>query len=252
MPKTLLIALIALLLLSACVPAAAPTAPAAPQPTIAPADTVAPTDLPTATPEPTATIAPTDTPVPTPTPAPLAVALDPALPDDLRAAFAAAIGAASGDPALTVAAEGVSGDAALSLMIESDDGVTLAERFYAAVVPFDTVQDDVTFEELKARWAGGGGGPLYVTADSAMLNAIFGDGSGMEVAAEDLPATLRDDRTADRFDPVRNARSAATKYWRWTAQTFWQTRSTRRPTRCGSASRSQARRRKPSPRRWRR
>ena len=208
MPKTLLIALIALFLLSACAPAAAPApAPTAPQPTIAPADTVAPADPPTATPEPTAAIAPTDTPAPTPTPAPLVVALDPALPDDLRAAFAATIGAAAGDPALTVAAEGVSGDAAVSLMIESDDGVTLAERFYVAVVPFDMVQDGITFEELKARWAGEGGGPLYVTADSAMLNAIFGDGRGAEVAAEDLPATLQGDRTAiglipfDMLDP---------------------------------------------------
>ena len=62
-----------------------------------------------------------------------------------------------------VAGEGENGTATVSLATEDADGITLAERFYAVVVPFDTVQDDVTLEELKARWAGEGDGPLYVT-----------------------------------------------------------------------------------------
>ncbi len=207
MPKILWIVLIAMLVLSACAPATLPPAPTAPEPTVAPANTIAPTVTPTAPPEPTATPAPTDTPVPTPTPAPLAVALDPALPDDLRAAFAAAGEAAPGAPALVVAGEGETGLATVGLTAGDSDGIALAERFYVAVVPFDTVQDDVSLEELKARWAGSGGGPLYVTADSAMLSAIFGEGKGAEVAAEELLATLQDDRTAiglipfDMLDP---------------------------------------------------
>src|SRR5690606_21527070 len=35
-------------------------------------------------------------------------------------------------------------------------GTHLAERFYAAVVPFDTVQDDTTLAALAARWRGEG------------------------------------------------------------------------------------------------
>jgi hypothetical protein len=100
MPKSLPAVLLALLILAACATPPAPTpVPALPAETPVPASA---TPAPTATPQPSATLAPTETPVPTPTPAPLAVALDPALPDDLRAAFAEALRGAN-DPPLAVA-----------------------------------------------------------------------------------------------------------------------------------------------------
>jgi poly-gamma-glutamate synthesis protein (capsule biosynthesis protein) len=176
MPKTLLTALLALILLAACVaPSVAPTpAPVAPTEPL-PAPTVMPsaTSAPSATPAPTATSVPTETPAPTPTPEPLAVALDPALPDELRAAFTQAIEASAGGALpLAVAADEEPGAAAVRLTADQPEGKTLAERFYAAVVPFATVRDDITLDELKARWAGTGSASsarhvIYIARSSA-------------------------------------------------------------------------------------
>jgi poly-gamma-glutamate synthesis protein (capsule biosynthesis protein) len=58
-----------------------------------------------------------------------------------------------------------------------------------------------------ARWAGGEGGPLYVTSNGAMLGSLLGEGGATEIAAEELLAALEADRTAlgvlpfDQLDP---------------------------------------------------
>ena len=213
MPKTFFAVLIAVLLLSACAPVATPPqAESTSAPTTVIIDpTVAPSAVATQMPEPTATPAPTETPIPTPTLAPMTVWLDPALPADLRTAFADAIATASGETAMIVTEQGEDAAATVRLIAGDAEGTLLAERFYAAVVPFDSVQDNITLEELKARWAGGGGGPLYTTPESAMLGAIFGEGAGTEIAAEELLAALQTDRTAvgiipfDALDPSYKA-----------------------------------------------
>jgi poly-gamma-glutamate synthesis protein (capsule biosynthesis protein) len=155
-------------------------------------------------PEPTPT--PEPTPIPTATPAPMTVALDSALPDDLRAAFVAAIEAAE-NPSLAVAGPDEVDAAVVRLSAGAMEGKLLAERFYAAVVPFDTVRDDITLDELKARWAGQGEGPLYVAGGGGLLSAVLGKGGGTAVTPEELLAALEADRTAvgvvpfDALDP---------------------------------------------------
>jgi poly-gamma-glutamate synthesis protein (capsule biosynthesis protein) len=74
----------------------------------------------------------------------------------------------------------------------------LAERYYAAVVPFDTVEDSITLDVIQARWRGGeaSSGPLYVAADVSLLESVFGEGGGTPIAAEELRAALEADRTA--------------------------------------------------------
>lgn len=43
----------------------------------------------------------------------------------------------------------------------------LVERYYAVVVPFDTLQDDISLADLRLRWQGLQAEPLYVTAEAA-------------------------------------------------------------------------------------
>jgi poly-gamma-glutamate synthesis protein (capsule biosynthesis protein) len=205
MPKTLLTVLFVALLVAGCAPAIAPTpAPAQPtQPPAAPTEpaaTAAP--APTATLAPTATPAPTETPAPTATPEPMTVWLDPALPADLRTAFTGAIEQSSGSALPLMVADDQQVDAAVvHVTAGPTDETVLAERFYAVVAPFDTVTDDITLDELKARWAGTGGAPLYVTSNGALLDAILGEGGGQEIAAEELRAALEADRTAVGIAP---------------------------------------------------
>ncbi len=212
----LLGALLAALLLVAGCSSSTPV-PAAPAVTDIPSAlpaTALPTLPPTAPPPPTSTPLPTPTPAPTATPAPLLVALPPALPAEFADPLKAAIEGAQ----VTVAGDGVR-PLALTGMLESArawvgpapldaPGTTLAERFYAVVVPFDTVADDIALEELKARWAGQGGGPLYASADASLLSVVLGDGSpAPEPAETDMLALLEGNRTAvgivpfDRLDP---------------------------------------------------
>ena len=69
-------------------------------------------------------------------------------------------------------------------------GQSLAQRVYAVVAPFATVRDDVTLDELKARWAGAGKGPLLIPQDSAAaLSTIFGSLNVGAVADADLRGT---------------------------------------------------------------
>ncbi len=70
----------------------------------------------------------------------------------------------------------------------------LYRRFLAPVVPFATVQDDVSLEELKLRWQGNGSGPLIVDADYTLeLEVIFGEEAAMSVlsvSSASLPSSL--------------------------------------------------------------
>ncbi len=84
----------------------------------------------------------------------------------------------------------------------------IAERFYAVVVPFATVADEVSLAEVQARWQGAGAGPLYVTEEAAEdLPAVLGQRAVEAVPADELLARLTDDPDAlgiipfDQLDP---------------------------------------------------
>lgn len=144
--------------------------------------------LPTATPTalpPTVLLAPTATPTslpPTATPSPLPItwALAPGLPQTdavaVRMALeqAGAVATDGGARPLQQAASVTQANVRISLAPLAAVAQPMAERFYAVVVPFATVMDDVALAEVQARWQGQGGGPLYAT----------------QGAAEDLPVIL--------------------------------------------------------------
>lgn len=86
----------------------------------------------------------------------------------------------------------------------------LAERFYAVVVPFPTITDDITLDELRERWTGGANrGGLYVTPEAADdLSAVLGSSRNAEIVpAEEMLARLEAAPQAigilpfDRLDP---------------------------------------------------
>ena len=195
------------LLLAACGRSAQPTA----------------TPMPTATPPPPATATPLPTPLPptavpptaTPAPVPLTWALAPGLPAPYAQAIVTAL--AQGIP---VTADG----GARSLQrVEQAEGAgvligfaplasaqnPIAVRFYAVVVPFATVTDDVTLADLQARWQGTGAGPLYATsAAAADLIPVLGARASSDVVEPDqLLARLAAEPNAlgilpfDQLDP---------------------------------------------------
>ena len=71
---------------------------------------------------------------------------------------------------------GSDADATIRLMPLSPVGsAAIYTRFYAPVVAFATVTDDIPLEELAARWQGDGEGPLVVSREyEAELSAILG------------------------------------------------------------------------------
>ncbi len=143
-----------------------------------------PTATPTALP-PTVQLSPTATPTPppptaTPSPPPIAWSLAPALPQADAATARTALeqaGAVTTDGGMRPLQQVVD-DAQASVRIGLAPlavvAQPIAERFYAVVVPFATVTDDIALAEVQARWQGQGGGPLYATRE----------------AAEDLPVIL--------------------------------------------------------------
>ncbi len=67
----------------------------------------------------------------------------------------------------------------------------LIQRFFAVVAPFATVQDDISLEELQARWMGENGNGIYVTEEVAELLApILGPIQGMVISQEQMLTAL--------------------------------------------------------------
>ncbi|MBV7330389.1 CapA family protein [Chloroflexi bacterium TSY] len=52
-------------------------------------------------------------------------------------------------------------------VLQTAKAYPLVERYYAVVVPFDTVQDDIALADLRLRWQGLKAEPLYVTTEAA-------------------------------------------------------------------------------------
>ena len=82
------------------------------------------------------------------------------------------------------------------------------ERFYAVVVPFATVTDDVSLREVQQRWQGFGNGPLLVTEEAAAtLQSLWGAPVGTPITEASLLGALTAQPEAlgliafDRLDP---------------------------------------------------
>ena len=162
---------------------------------------------PSATPPPTS--APTATPPPTPTPEPLVAYLSPDVPADVadvarQGLEAWAVEPAGGAPRAiqwTDAAEGAAISIELAPLAAADPAVTIAERYYAVVAPFDTLADDVSHNDLLQRWVGlSSVGILYVTPESEgpLRTLLDGEVHGAEV----VPADEMLDRLLERRDAI--------------------------------------------------
>lgn len=143
------------------------------------------------------------TPAPTPTPivlqGPLTVALAPGLPEELSVPLLNALNqvdqveAANGPQPVRVLDEADNA----STLIEAVDARlaehVLAERVFAVVVPFATVTDDVSLEELQLRWQGMDERPILAdSATTQLLTAVLGPGAGVTVDQSDLLAQLEE------------------------------------------------------------
>ncbi|MGI6368686.1 MAG: CapA family protein [Anaerolineae bacterium] len=186
-----------------------------PTPAASPEATAVPTV--TNTPAPTATPAPTDTPEPTATPTPAYETLTIRIPQSLSI-----LGASLEQDTASLNLEGqglmleptTAEPSDLSLVVQTgapveSPGYGFGWRYYAAVVPFDTVNDALLPEELETRWSEAQPGPLVVDqATAALLAAAWGEGQPQVVEMDQLLATLQADDTAvgllpfDALDPT--------------------------------------------------
>lgn len=113
---------------------------------------------------------------------PLTVALSPALPEKYAVKLVPlllqldALETAAGSQPLELLDQADVADVTFELVALSQAaGTPLVARFYAAVVPFDTVQDDTTLAALAARWRGEGEGVLVAPVEHmAELAPLFG------------------------------------------------------------------------------
>jgi hypothetical protein len=146
-------------------------------------------------------------------PLPLVVALSPDLPQDISTKLRTALeqidtlSIAGRRRPIAVLEKAEGGDIRVGLGASGAPGELLAERFYAAVAPFDTVTDGIALAEIQARWQGKGSAPLYATEDSPFLRAILGPSAAAVITPTALLATLQKDPEAigilpfDQLDP---------------------------------------------------
>jgi Bacterial capsule synthesis protein PGA_cap len=194
-------------------PVLVPTQKVQSEPTVAPADSSASTVVPTAHPTSIPTTTETVKPSPTPVPLPLVIALSPDLPKDMSAALRIVLeqidtlSIADQKRPIAVVERADGGDTRIDLGSAGAPGDMLAERFYAAVAPFDTVTDSVSLAEIQARWTAKGSAPLYVSEDSPFLRAVLGPSAAAVITPTVLLATLQQDPKAigilpfDQLDP---------------------------------------------------
>lgn len=150
----------------------------------------------------------------TPAPAPVVWALDPGLPERYAIPLLTALSQLATAPVkvarrpLQMAELVESASARLKLVSLAATPDPIAERFYAVVVPFATVADEVSLTEIRSRWQGAGAGPLYVTEEAADdLPAVLGRSAAQVVPADELLARLIGEPNAlgiipfDQLDP---------------------------------------------------
>lgn len=158
----------------------------------------------TAAPQPTQPPRPTATPLPTPTPAPinlngpLTVALDNGLPEEWAGPLIATLNqireveAANGNFPVQLLDQTDNAQVVIEAGSWGDGEVSLAQRFFAVVAPFATVQDDITLEELQLRWRGQSeDGPLLASsATLEMLTPVLGSVHAVTIEPGNLLTAL--------------------------------------------------------------
>lgn len=224
MPKVsssvfLALALVLSGLLAACGPAANPAVtpgePASVEP--APNGDAVPAQDASSTPTPSSSFKPKATPrpspTPSPTPRPLALALSPGLPVEISATLRTALRQVGGTSfggqlgPLSIAEPGQEADLRIGVGPIGEPGETLLERYYAVVVPFDTVPDDISLKHMQAHWQGNAEGPLYLAGDPEMLVPALGEGSPTVIPLDKMLSAIEEHRQAigivpfDQIDP---------------------------------------------------
>ncbi len=167
---------------------------------------------------PTPTSLPT-LPAPTPTPeviaGPITVALHESVPMQWGATLLARLNqvdhveSASGVHALHVLDQPTTAQVLLDVRPYVAANAPLAERIFAVVMPFATIRDDVSFDEVRAAWQGmEGAATLYTTIESAaLLRPVLGAFVGVLTPQSELLAAIENDPGAlailpfDQLDP---------------------------------------------------
>lgn len=118
------------------------------------------------------------------------VYLAPNLPENYVSQFSEMF-AESARPRMQIVEQPTQAQVEVQLAAVNANSVRIMERFFAAVVPFATVTDDISLEELLQRWQGNGQGSLFVTQDAAnLLAAHWGPTAATVVAGDALQAAL--------------------------------------------------------------
>jgi poly-gamma-glutamate synthesis protein (capsule biosynthesis protein) len=130
---------------------------------------------------------------------PVTVGISPSVPEEWTAPLLAILNAtaelqtAGGPQPLTVLDQPDNAKAQLTLLPANEASYPLANRVLAAVAPFATIADDVTYADLWQRWRDPSAGPLFITDEAARwLVGIWGARAiGIEtVSAEEMAARL--------------------------------------------------------------
>lgn len=155
-----------------------------PTPLVTPGDPIA-TSIPEQSSTPT--ISP---PTETPSPTPWLVSAAPGVPEDIVTAARELVEGAGGRFAWSESGEGD-----VTLVLEG--GQPLARWIYAVAVPFATVEDGVSLDELRSNWeTGAGHQPVLTAQTSALLEIAWGPGRAEEVSPADLVGALWQQRPA--------------------------------------------------------
>ena len=182
--------LLALLAVACSSPASAPLAIIAPpgaEELLVPPGAAYPTSAPTTAPSPT----------PVRLNGPLTVALSAEMPEAYSAPLLAALAktdtlaASNGVYPVRVLDQAANANVVLQFAPWQFTHYPLAQRVYAVVLPFASLTDSITLEELALRWQGRGEGETLIThADTALLTTILGPSRARQVRSERLLAEL--------------------------------------------------------------
>ncbi|MFN2203435.1 MAG: CapA family protein [Caldilineaceae bacterium] len=162
------------------------------------------------------TLAPTSTPVSLNGPVTVAIATD--VPEEYATELLTqltkidSVKAANGEYPVQVLDVAANADTQIRFTSLAEAEFPLAERFFAAVTPFDTVADSVSLEELQTRWQGldselGNGEVLFAGFNPGVLDPILGPSKARQVNRAALLGELEGDRNAiailpfDQLDP---------------------------------------------------
>jgi hypothetical protein len=136
----------------------------------------------TATPTPRPSPTPRVTPTPIPLDGPVTVAVAPAVADRYAAPVrailkqATELQALNGPQPMSVVEDPLAAGNLIAMAPLRNAAHPLLERTFAAVAPFATLEDEIAAEEIQSRWVGAGGGPLFVTPESAIfLPTVLGE-----------------------------------------------------------------------------